>query len=365
MLLGYVLRLQMWIVDGGGAGRVGAWAGAICLGASYYSAYRGLGRLKAEGRTSAIGSAALSALLFTVGISVIEFSAPGHFIRLLRVDVLQAIGASLVVVSLVAARADFFGARPYLALVCGVGIAAATPIMRRLVPGPLPVPVAAYLAWWDPGPGRVVASVFPLFPWAAYAFIGAGFGVYWNRALRRGILVETVIAFSVLGVLIVTLTNEARLFAFYRQWPFFIQPIRVVYRVGIVLVLAGAALALSRPAIRRWLPLHYFGGASLVIYWIHLEFAYGVAVRPIVRSLGFSQWFFWGTLLTIAMGVVAWLRTQKHYPAGVYTPQRSAEQTRVLGATEPGTDPAVTPAPALLSQADQSRIHVISREEST
>lgn len=365
MLLGYALRLQMWLVDGGGAGRVSAWAGAIFLGASYYTAYRSLGRLKAEQRTSALRSAALSALLFVIAFFVIEFSAPGHLIRLLRVDVLQAIGASLVVVSLVAARADFFGARPHLALVCGAGIALVTPVMRQVVPGPLPVPVAAYLAWWDPGPGRVVASVFPLFPWAAYAFVGAGFGVYWNRALHRGKLVETVIACSVLGALIVTFTSEVRLFAFYRQWPFFVQPIRVLYRVGIVLMLAGAALGLARPAIRRWLPLHYLGGASLVVYWIHLEFAYGAAVRPIVRTLDFSQWLVGGTLLTIAMGIVAWLRTQKHFRMDAYAMEGSAEQSTVLSGTDSSPEAAFTPARALLSQVDESQINIASREGST
>jgi uncharacterized membrane protein len=363
MLLGYVLRLQMWLIDGGGAGRVGGWIGALFLAGGYFAAYQGLARIKVSTWKSGASHGLWFVGLAAIGFVVIGITAPGHFVRLLRVDVLQAIGASLALVTLGCAAFDF-SRKPYLAFFFGSCIAIATPLVRELVPGPFPVAIAAYLAWWDPGPGQIVPAVFPLFPWAAYAFIGAGFGVYWDRGLKQGHLLKTLGFCGVAGLLTIVVTYEGNLWHFYREWPFFVQPLRVLFRVGVVLFLAAVACGLAKPAVQRFLPLHYFGEASLLVYWVHLEFAYGVAARAIVRSLSYFQWLGGSALLIGAMGVMAWYRVTHKKPA------KSTSHREITAFAErepfgvwvkaPDFKTALTP----LRQRDESTINRFRREGS-
>ncbi|HMI90253.1 MAG TPA: heparan-alpha-glucosaminide N-acetyltransferase domain-containing protein, partial [Polyangiales bacterium] len=180
VVLGYGLRVQMWMIDAGGFRAPGGVVGAALLTLSYAALYRGLGAWaggSAWWREAAVAGAA-SALAWS---GVLAAQQPP--LSLLRVDVLQAIGASLAL--LVLAR-PALATRPALGILFGVLVALATPWLKRWVPGPLPVPLASYVAQWPPAPGERVASLFPLFPWAAYALIGAAFGSFLARAAARG-----------------------------------------------------------------------------------------------------------------------------------------------------------------------------------
>ena len=66
-------------------------------------------------------------------------------------------------------------------------------------------------------------------------------------------------------------------------------------RLGILMVavLAARAWVSAWPTARS--PIREFGVASLFVYWIHVEMAYGRPVSALARSLTFSQ-ASWGYL---------------------------------------------------------------------
>ena len=304
VVLGYALRVQMWMIDAGGFRAPGGLIGAALLTVSYVALYRGLGAWtggSAWWREAAVAGAA--ALLAWSGV----LAAQPPPSSLLRVDVLQAIGASIAL--LVLARPALVR-RPGLGIVLGVLVALATPWLKAWVPGSLPVPLAAYVAQWPPAPGERVASLFPLFPWLAYALIGAAFGPFLARAAERGESARAVRRLSALGAVLALIACEPLPLAggVLRAAPWLSDLSRVVYRVGAALLLGGFAWVVARGLLRA--PLLLLGRTSLFVYWVHLELAFGAVATPIAHELRFGSWLVGWALLVLLMTVLAaaWLR---------------------------------------------------------
>lgn len=303
VVLGYGLRVQMWMLDGAGYRFGHHWLASLPLVLGYALAYVGLSRWAAGGRPGRWLVAAAPCI--GLGVVLVSQWIPSRFIGVFRVDVLQAIGASVALLALYAHRVrGHTGA----VLALGCAVLALTPWMRSWVPGPLPAPVAGYLAYWYPGPGRVPAGMFPLFPWLAYPCFGLALGRHWGRAGPRA-AADSAVALCAPGALLALLTCEA--FAPVKgvldDWPVLLQPARVAYRVGICVALASLAVLLSRPASPVRKPLSWLGRASLMVYWVHLELAFGMFGRPLVRQLDFAAWAIAWALLTGAMTGLAWL----------------------------------------------------------
>lgn len=303
VVLGYLLRVQMWMLDGRGYAFGDHWGAALPLLVGYGAAYVGLGRW-GEGRPWR-GPLLLACASTPLGIWLVSIWIPQRLTGVLRVDVLQAIGVSL---ALLAPLASFARRRPAAILALGALVAALTPWFRSWVPGPLPEPVAAYLGYWYPGPGLAPAGMFPLFPWLAYPCFGLVLGQHWRR-LGAAAATESAIALCALGALLALASCEAFRPAreLLRAWPDLVQPARVAYRVGVCLVVGGLAVLLSRPRTPGRVPLGWLGRASLMVYWVHLEFAFGMLGRPLIRQLDFRGWALaWGGL-SVAMVGLSWL----------------------------------------------------------
>ncbi|MBN1653779.1 MAG: DUF1624 domain-containing protein [Deltaproteobacteria bacterium] len=310
VILGYLLRLQMWLLDFGAIQNRKAWLPATLLLSAYLLAYLAIGRLSRLSYAQLAGLLALSGLLFSFGINRIIAFAPHRVEGILRMDILQSIGVSLAVASVVGVSTDIFRKRPYLAMIIAVAIVCATPIIKRIMPGPLPEALASFFVYWEPDDGRKAIAFFPLFPWMAYLFAGITIGNYWERAKSRGRLASSVALFSAFGVLTAFVCYESHsiVFAFMTDYPIITQPLRVFYRIGAVLAVSGIAFLSSRSWIAKWLPFRTMGGASLLVYWVHLEFAYGVVSKPLYLRLEILEWW-WGVVaLTALMTGLAWLR---------------------------------------------------------
>lgn len=314
-LLGYALRVQMWMLDGAGYRSARAWLAAALLVAGYGALYVGLGRWSARWRAGRLLGAGV--VLTAAGVSLVSFWIPGRMGGILRVDVLQAIGASIAIVSAAAAWLSrgrdearrLALALPGLALLVGLF----TPVMRAWVPGPLPAPLAAYLARWEPAPGALPTGLFPLFPWLAYVFVGAAVGLYWGRRANAGSTTRPVLALASVGAMLALATCEVipAVFALLEDEPWLTQSFRAAYRIGLGLVAGGLCLALARvPFLRGALLL--LGRASLVVYWVHLELVYGPVAGPLAHRLATSAWSGWALALLASMiafaGVVASVR---------------------------------------------------------
>ena len=310
IVLGYLLRLQMWIIDGAGYAKPSNYLAQALLLIAYGLAYHGFGQLPTHARRGAILSAT-AIVPFGVAMQVVSLVAPDRARSLLRVDVLQCIGASLLLLTALGAvrRERFAGARFYI--VAAIAVALSTGWMRSWVPGPLPEAIAGYIGQWAPSAGRPIMGLFPLFPWFAYALLGAALGLTWGREPDARKVETHVIGLVAIGAAIGLVTSESwpPIYQLLRQHEWLTQPVRVMYRVGLVLALLGLALAASRRAVDApATPLEVLGRASLLIYWVHLEFAFGAAARPIVRQLDWRGWALGSAALLAAMWLLAYAR---------------------------------------------------------
>jgi uncharacterized membrane protein len=308
IVLGYVLRLQMWFIDAGGWARSDAYLAQLLLAAAYALSFITL-RAARWTRLLRAASFAGAAGLFALGLWQVAQHAPDRLPGLLRVDVLQCIGGSLALVVAFAAACGSAARNVVGYAIVSCTIAFVTIWTRSWVPGPLPAPMAAYLGQWPPEPGKSVIGLFPLFPWAAYTFAGTAFGLHWGRQARDA-LIGRMLLLGVGALLIALATRESGTLAHLAldPLPSLTQPLRVFQRVVWVLALAGLCAGLSTwlPAIVA--PLDTLGRASLLVYWVHLEFAFGAASSAFSKSLGIAPWAIGSTGLVIAMWLLAQIR---------------------------------------------------------
>jgi uncharacterized membrane protein len=244
------------------------------------------------------------------------------FSDLLRVDVLNTIGLSMMLMGVLcwAVLSMHRGAHGKLALVlASVGTALlisllTPPIWTTWRPSWLPWPLESYIDGVH-NLGTPQAWLFPIFPWSAFAFAGlaAGFILQSQWARQR-----EAVTFSLAGAAGLTLVAAARwldaqprqLYAVYDYWH--TSPNFFLIRVGMLLIILAACYGWCRWGAGQWgfSPLIQLGQASLLVYWVHMEFVYGRAsilpkhtVTIRTASLG---------LLTIflAMLALAYLRTR-------------------------------------------------------
>lgn len=188
----------------------------------------------------------------------------------LAVDVLQLIGVTLLalqaLVFVLRSRRLFMLAN----FVVAAAIVAAAPAFWRGDGGAgVPLPMAAYLS---PAAG----SLFPLFPWAAYVFLGAGAGQVYARwgAAHLG-------RYAVWAML---LPGAALTAAGYTSAAGSIAS-DVAIRTGACLLLLAVIAHASRYLTQ--LP-HVFGAVaqeSLVVYFVHLCVVYGSIWNPGLASV--------------------------------------------------------------------------------
>ena len=237
---------------------------------------------------------------------------------LLRVDVLNIIGVSMIL----------------MALLCGITLTACGKMrdLRRDTPSsdshqgmPSGIPQAAekssgfsrwrsmlvaaaiaaaslialltpplYTTWrptWLPWPlesyidgchnlGAPQPWLFSIFPWAAFAFAGlaAGFILFSDRA--RAHTAEALALFAAAGAVAILAARQLdhssiHLYSTYDYWH--TSPNFLMTRIGLLLVIAFLTYAWCRwgLATRGFSPLIQLGQTSLLVYWVHLEFVYG------------------------------------------------------------------------------------------
>jgi uncharacterized membrane protein len=199
---------------------------------------------------------------------------------LLRVDVLNVIGISLMLMgaanSLVGSRA----ANVALAACLSGGVAMATPpLWTTWRPRWLPWYLESYVN------GVHTLNVpqpwlFPIFPWTAFAFAGlaVGFLLFCDwPAKNPG---RATALFGAVGVALFYFSSwldarPVRLYAVYDYWH--TSPNFFLARVGILLVILWGAYAWCRWGWGQigYSPFVQLGQASLLVYWVHIEFVYG------------------------------------------------------------------------------------------
>jgi hypothetical protein len=215
---------------------------------------------------------------------------------LLRVDVLNIIGLSMMLMAIVcgtamkicklvlhAQEADFSRFRSTL-----VAVALSVTALVALLTPPL------YTTWrpvWLPWPiesyidgchnlGRPQSWLFPLFPWAAFAFAGLAAGFVLFSGPARAHTTRTLLAFAAIGAVAILAARQFdhSSFALYSTYDYWhTSPNFLMMRIGLLLVIAFLSYAWCQwgLATRGFSPLIQLGQTSLLVYWVHIEFVYG------------------------------------------------------------------------------------------
>ena len=216
---------------------------------------------------------------------------------LLRVDVLNTIGLSMMLMGVMCwmVLALYHGSRVRLALVTtAAGVAATISMLTPLLwtvwfPRWLPWPLQSYINGAH-NLGKPQPSLFPIFPWTGFAFVGLALGfVLMNEWIRKsGAAAFLLAGAGGVGLIYAARWLDARPTQLYPVYDFWrTSPNFFLIRVGLLLIVLAAAYVWCRWGAGQWgfSPLIQLGQASLLVYWVHIEFVYGrLSILP-KRSL--------------------------------------------------------------------------------
>ena len=164
-------------------------------------------------------------------------------------------------------------------------IALLTPLLwTTWRPDFLPWPVESYINGVH-NLGTPQAWLFPIFPWTAFAFTGlaVGFILQADWARTREGLVFLILGACGFGLIEISrwLDSRPQLYPVSDYWH--TSPNFFLIRVGMLMLILMASYTWCRWGAGTWgfSPLIQLGQASLLVYWVHIEFVYGrVSILP-------------------------------------------------------------------------------------
>ncbi|MEA2699912.1 MAG: hypothetical protein QOI66_4183 [Myxococcales bacterium] len=216
---------------------------------------------------------------------------------LFRVDILNCIGACMIVVPWMAAPR---GGRPQYAaslLFAALFVALGPIIGPAHFPDWLPRPLTSYLG------GQRPMAWFPIFPWAAWPLVGVAVGHYWVRQSReprrqaRAYALTALVGAALTGTVILVRRIDPYIIRYPSELVQQMGPGSFFYRLGLLGPLALLAFGVTRALGQRFSVMRQFGRTSLLVYWIHVNLCYGLISRPLHRRLGMG----WATVGLVAM----------------------------------------------------------------
>jgi uncharacterized membrane protein len=206
---------------------------------------------------------------------------------LLRVDILNMIGLSMVLMGLVCRLVAVSGDKTRMRGL-NIVVAAAVVLSVALLTPPLwSTWRPRWLPWYlesyingvhifrEPQPW-----LFPIFPWVAFAFAGLALGLALQTDWARRHEASAVTLAGVGGVAVAALAawldaQPRRVYAVYDFWH--TSPNFFLIRMGILLLILLGSYAWCRWGAGQWgfSPLAQLGQTSMLVYWVHIEFVYG------------------------------------------------------------------------------------------
>ena len=206
---------------------------------------------------------------------------------LLRVDILNTIGMSMMLMGLVcwAASKISRGPDPRFAMAASaVGAALSISLLTPMLwtvwrPRGLPWPVESYINGVH-NLGQPQAWLFPIFPWSAFAFVGLalGFLLQSEWARQRGAAIFFLVGVGGVCLIYFARWLDARPVQLYPVYDFWhTSPNFFLIRVGLLLMILASVYVWCRWGAGQWgfSPLIQLGRTSLLVYWVHIEFVYG------------------------------------------------------------------------------------------
>ena len=234
----------------------------------------------------------------------------------LQFDVLQTIGLTLIALQLLVlglrTPRRFATVTGLLALIVAF---TAPPVWKSPLVNALPLAVKSALI-------GTTGSLFPLFPWSAYIFLGAALGTVYVTVcqstpslLRKAIPVGLLLLAAGIGLEGVSL----QIYGQTNFWP--TTPHLFIARVGFVTTVLGFATFVERllPVSPR--TIQSLAEESLLVYYVHVVLLYGSSWNPgIKKFIGGTMTFAHAYLLVILLIAVmltvafCWNRAKESYP---------------------------------------------------
>ena len=225
---------------------------------------------------------------------------------ILRVDILNIIGISMMLMALLCGLALFVWGRTDSSLAAEQNSAPASAGKKTI--GSIPIVLSAlsiaaliavmtpplytshrptWLPWYLESYidgchnlGAPQSWLFSVFPWAAFAFAGlaAGFVLFSDAA--RAHTSKALALFAVAGAAAIAVAyrldhSQLHFYAVYDYWH--TSPNFLMMRIGLLLIISFLTYAWCRwgLATRGFSPVLQLGQTSLLVYWVHIEFVYG------------------------------------------------------------------------------------------
>jgi len=205
---------------------------------------------------------------------------------LLRVDILNTIGLSMMLMGVVCSIVLFLSRGPRTRLALGgtaVAVSLSIALLTPLVytswrPRWLPWPLESYINGVH-NLGQPQPWLFPVFPWVGFAFVGLAVGFFLLSDFGRKLGVSAFALAGAGGVGLIYLARwldrRRQFYAVYDFWH--TSPNFFLIRVGLLLIILAAVYVWCRWGLGSWgfSPLIQMGQTSLLVYWVHIEFVYG------------------------------------------------------------------------------------------
>jgi hypothetical protein len=162
--------------------------------------------------------------------------------------------------------------------------------------------------------GQPQSGLFPIFPWAAFAFAGLALGFLLISPRAKKIGAYAFLAIFAAGIVLIPFSKfmdsmGAKIYPVYDYWR--TSPSFFILRVGMLLILITVAYLWCRWGPGEWgfSPMIQLGKTSLLVYWVHIELVYGkFAVLP-KRSQGIAGASEGLIFIFLAMLALSLLRT--------------------------------------------------------
>jgi Heparan-alpha-glucosaminide N-acetyltransferase, catalytic len=246
----------------------------------------------------------LFVLAFAFRLQLWVFGLPAPWQGLFKVDILNCMGMSIVLLSAMALFKTVERIR--LCAVLGLAIALLSPVVSDMDWSGVPWIVRSYIIPDYNG--------FGIFPWGAYLAFGVSAGSV-IRAIPRE-ATERCMQWAALlgGVLILVsqyMANSA--FNIYAKSEFWLNsPAQVLTKVGVLFLMVSLAYLWTRyGAGEGWSWIRQFGVTSLLVYWVHIELVYGHAAGYFKDSLTVPQTVFAAVVVILLMLGISTLKTHR------------------------------------------------------
>jgi uncharacterized membrane protein len=256
---------------------------------------------------------------------------------LLRVDILNAIGVSMMLMGGMCWIVFSLFQMTRIRLILGAASVSVASIISFLTP-------LLWTTWrprWIPWPiesyfdgvhnlGQPQSWLFPIFPWAGFAFAGLALGFLLLSDWVRKQEAKTFLLAGLGGIGLIFLAHLLDViswqpFGLYNFW--LTSPNFFLMRVGMLLAIMSATYVWCRWGAGQWgfSPLIQLGQTSLLVYWVHFEFVYGrVSILPKraddVRTASIGLLTIFLAMLLLSVLRTRFKKSRRENPALVQTP---------------------------------------------